>query len=95
MHAELVSFGIDLFDLEGEVQAHSSEVDGLPYGGWTFWLNTFYPDSASPLGILFPLYEVPPDHLDRRRHDCDGTYVYAHSVFFLSISGLRHAIAWT
>ncbi|MBV9614367.1 MAG: hypothetical protein JO031_02815 [Ktedonobacteraceae bacterium] len=46
MQAELVSFGIDLFDLEYEVQnaakAFSPEVDGLAYGGWTFWLTTFY-----------------------------------------------------
>lgn len=48
MQAELVSFGIDLFDLEDEVQGaakcFSSEVDGLAYGGWTFWLTTFYLD---------------------------------------------------
>lgn len=40
MQAELVSFGIDLFDLEAEVQGaaqdFSCEVDGLAYGGWTF-----------------------------------------------------------
>jgi hypothetical protein len=45
MQAELVSFGIDLFDLEDEVpgaaQGFSCEVDGLAYGGWTFWLKTF------------------------------------------------------
>ncbi|HJT55290.1 MAG TPA: hypothetical protein VJ761_02255, partial [Ktedonobacteraceae bacterium] len=43
MQAELVSFRIDLFDLEDEVQGaakgFSSEVDGLAYGGWTFWLT--------------------------------------------------------
>src|SRR6266704_241791 len=37
MHAELVSFGIDLFDLEDEVpgaaKGFSREVDGLAYGG--------------------------------------------------------------
>jgi len=48
MQAELVSFGIDLFDLEDEVQGaakgFSCEVDGLAYGGWTFWLTTFYLD---------------------------------------------------
>jgi hypothetical protein len=46
MYAELVSFGIDLFDLEDEVQGaakgFSREGDGLAYGGRTFWLNTFY-----------------------------------------------------
>ena len=48
MQAELVSFGIDLFDLEGEVQGaakgFSCEVNGLAYGGWTIWLTTFYLD---------------------------------------------------
>ncbi len=47
VQAELVSFGIDLFDLEGEAQGEaklfSREVDGLAYDGWTFWLTTFYP----------------------------------------------------
>jgi len=46
MQAELVSFGIDLFDLEDEVpgaaKGFSPEVDGLAYGGWTFWLTPFY-----------------------------------------------------
>ena len=46
MQAELVSFGIDLFDLEDEVQGaakgFSCEGDGLAYGGWTFWLTPFY-----------------------------------------------------
>jgi hypothetical protein len=45
MQAELVSFGIDLFDLENEVpgaaQGFSPEVDGLACGGWTFWLTPF------------------------------------------------------
>jgi hypothetical protein len=77
MHAELVSFGIDLFDLEDEVpqgaaKGFSSEGDGLAYGGWTFWLTTFYLD-IGPLEIAFPLDEVPPDHLNRRRDDCGGT----------------------
>ena len=97
MQAELVSFGIDLFDLEDEVQGaakgFSSEVDGLAYGGWTFWLNTFYLD-IGPLGIAFPLYEVPPDHLDRRRHDCGGTDRQAHTLFLLSSSGLRQGIIY-
>ena len=48
MQAELVSFGIDLFDLEDEVQGtakgFSPEGDGLAYGGWTFWLTPFYLD---------------------------------------------------
>jgi len=90
MQAELVSFGIDLFDLEDEVQGaaqgFSPEVDGLAYGGWTFWLTTFYLD-IGPLAIAFPLDEVPPDHLDRRRDDCGGTDCQAHSMFLLSISG--------
>jgi hypothetical protein len=48
MQAELVSFGIDLFDLEDEVpgaaKGFSCEGDGLAYGGWTFWLTPFYLD---------------------------------------------------
>jgi hypothetical protein len=97
MQVELVSFGIDRFDLEDEVQGaakgFSSEGDGLAYGGWTFWLKTFYLD-IGPLGIPFPSYEVPPDHLDRRRDDCDGTDGQAHSMFLLSISGLRQGIIY-
>ena len=46
MQAELVSFGIDLFDCEEEVQGaakgFSREGDGLAYGGWTFWFTAFY-----------------------------------------------------
>ena len=46
MQAELVSFGIDVFDLEDELQdaakGFSTEVDSLAYGGWTFWLTPFY-----------------------------------------------------
>ena len=76
MQVELVSFGIDLFDLEGEAhgaaKSFSCEVDGLACGGWTFWLTAFYPD-IGPIEIAFPLYEVVPDHFDRRRDDCDGT----------------------
>jgi hypothetical protein len=69
---------------EGAAQGFSPEVDGLAYGGWTFWLTTFYLD-IGPLGIAFPLDEVPPDHLDRRRDDCGGTDCQAHSMFLLSI----------
>ncbi len=76
MQAELVSFGIDLFDLEDEVQGaaedFSSEVDGLACGGWTFWLNPLYL-GIGPLGIAFPLYEVLPDHLNRGCDDGGGT----------------------
>src|SRR5215472_15365530 len=90
MQAELVSFGIDLFDREdeapGAAKGFSSEVDGLAYGGGTFWLTTFYLD-IGPLGIAFPLYEVPPDHLDRRRDDRGGTDCQAHRRFLLSRSG--------
>jgi len=91
MQAELVSFRIGLFDLEAEVhcaaKGFSCEVDSLAYGGWTFWLTPFYLDRAiKPLGIAFPLYEVPPDHLDRRRDDCGGTDCQAHSMFLLSSS---------
>src|SRR5216110_2479845 len=43
-----VSCGMDLFDLEGEVQGadkdFSCEGDGLAYGGWTFRLTPFYLD---------------------------------------------------
>jgi len=46
MQAELVSFRIDLFDLEDEVQGaangFSSEVDGLAYASWAFWFTLFY-----------------------------------------------------
>jgi Tn3 transposase DDE domain len=48
LQAELVSFGIDLFDLEDEVQGaakgFSPEGDGLADGGWTLWLTPFYLD---------------------------------------------------
>ena len=50
VQAELVSFGIDLFDLEeeepGAAKGFSCEVDGLAYGGWTFWFTPFYMDRA-------------------------------------------------
>jgi hypothetical protein len=76
MQAELVSFGIDLFDLEEEAQGaakdFSSEVDGLAYACRTFWLTPFYLD-ISPFGIAFPLDKVRPDHLDRSGDDCGGT----------------------
>ena len=43
MQVELVSFGIDRFNLEDEVQGaakgSSSEGDGLAYGGWTFLVH--------------------------------------------------------
>src|SRR5258708_24098736 len=83
------------FDLEDEVQGpakgFSSEGDGLADGGWTFWLNTFWLDIA-PLEIAFPLYEVPPDHLNRGRDDGGGTNVQTHSVCLLSNSGSRPGI---
>jgi hypothetical protein len=45
-----VSFRIDLFDLEDEVQGaakgFSCEVDGLADAGWTFWPTPFYLDRA-------------------------------------------------
>jgi len=89
VQVELVSFGIDRFDLEDEVQGaakgFSSEGDGLAYGGWTFWLKTFYLD-IGPVGIAFLLYEVPPDHLNRGCDDGGGTDCQAHSMFLLSIS---------
>jgi hypothetical protein len=95
MQAELVSVRIDLFDLEDEVQGaakgFSSEVDGLACCGWTFWLNTFYLD-IRPLGVAFPFYEVPPDHLDRRRDDCGGTDCQAHNMLLLSNPGFRQGI---
>jgi hypothetical protein len=76
VQVELVSFGIDRFNLEDEVQGaakgFSSEGDGLAYGGWTFWLTTFYLD-IGPLEIAFPLDEIPPDHLDRSCDDGGGT----------------------
>lgn len=84
MYVELVSFGIDRFNVEDEVQSaandFSSERDGLAYGGWTFRLTMFYLD-IGPLEIAFPLDEVPPDHVDRGRDDCDGTDCQAHSMF--------------
>ena len=92
MQVELVSFGIDRFDLEREVpgaaQDSSAEGDGLACGGWTFWLNTFCLD-IGPLGIAFPLYEVRPDYLDWRRDDGDGTDCQSHSRFLLSMRSLQ------
>jgi hypothetical protein len=45
MQVELVSFGIDRFDLEGEAQGAAKDLAtegaGLAGGGWTFWLNAF------------------------------------------------------
>ncbi len=88
MQVELVFFGIDRFDLEGEAQGAAKDLategDGLAGGGWTFWLNTFWVD-IGPVEIAFPLHEVRPDQFDRRRDDCDGTDAQAHSMFFLSI----------
>jgi len=93
MQAELASFGIDLFDFENEVQGaakgFSCEVDGLAYGGWTFWLTPFYMDRAiKPLGIAFPSYEIPPDHLNRRCDDVGGTDCQTHSMFLLIMGSL-------
>ncbi|HXZ03201.1 MAG TPA: hypothetical protein VEH81_00130 [Ktedonobacteraceae bacterium] len=97
MQAELVPFGIDLFDLEGEVQGaakgFSPEGDGLAYGGWTFWLNPFYLD-IGPLGIAFPLYEVLPDHIDRGCDGGGGTNCQTHSVFLLALrNGWRETLS--
>src|SRR5258708_33757539 len=94
MQAELVSFGIDLFDLEDEVQGSakgfSCEVDGLAYGGWTFWLTPFCLERAiKPLGPAVPLNEDPPDHLDLGCDDGGGTDCQTHRMFLLSISGWR------
>jgi hypothetical protein len=95
MQTELVSFGIDLFDLEDEVQGEakdfSCEVDGLAYGDGTFWLTPFCLDrTIKPLGIALPLYEVPPDHLNRGCDDGGGTDGQTHnSMFLLSISSLQ------
>jgi hypothetical protein len=57
---------------QNAAKGFSSEGDGLAYGGWAVWLKTLHLD-IGPLEIAFPLYEVPPDHLDRRRDDCGGT----------------------
>ncbi len=54
MQVELVSGGIDRFDLESEAQAHASEVDGLASGSRPFRLEPLNPDTATPLGIAFP-----------------------------------------
>jgi hypothetical protein len=99
MQAELVSFGIDLFDLEGEVQGaaqnFSCEVDGLAYRGWTFWLTPFCLDRAiKPLGIAFPLYKVPPDHLNRGCDDGGGTDCQTHSMFLLMRSLRLFGARW-
>ena len=84
MQVELVSFGIDRFNLENEVQGaakgFSSEGDGLAYGGWTFWLTPFYLD-IGPLGPAFPLYEILPDHLNRGCDYGGGTDCQTHSMF--------------
>jgi hypothetical protein len=75
MPVELVPFGVDRFDLEGEVQDTAkdswSEGNGLANGGWTFWLTTLYLD-IGPLEIAFPLDEVLPDHLNRGCDDGGG-----------------------
>ena len=97
MQVELVSFGIDRFDLEGEVQGaaqdFSAESDGLACGGWTFWLNTFCLDIGPP-GIAFPLYEGRPDYLDWRRDDGGGTNCQPHSRFLLSMRSLLFKPGW-
>ena len=53
MQAELVSFRIDLFDLEdealSETQGFTREGDGLAYAGRTFWLNAFCVERAITL----------------------------------------------
>jgi hypothetical protein len=42
-----------------------SEGDRLADGGWTVWLKSFDPESATkPLGMAFPAHQVLPDHLD-------------------------------
>ncbi len=70
MQGELVSFGIDLFDLEDEVpgaaKGFSSEVDGLADGGWTFWLTTFWLDRA--IKILSHTFGSWADLLRRGEH---------------------------
>ena len=95
MQAELVSFGIDLFDLEAEVQGaaqdFSCEVDGLAYGGRAFWLNTFYM-GIGPLRIACRMYQVFPDYLDGSGDGGSGTDCQAYGVFLLSISALRQGI---
>ena len=77
MQAELVSFGIDLFDLEDEVpgaaKGFAREEDGLADRGRAFWLTSFDLD-ISPIGIAFPLGEVLPHHLDWGGDDGDGTH---------------------
>jgi hypothetical protein len=72
MQVELMSDRIDRFDLESHAQAHPSEADGLAGGSRPFRLHRLNPDTT-PLGIAFPLYEVRPDQLARRRDDCGGT----------------------
>jgi hypothetical protein len=92
IQAELVSFGIDRFDLEDEVQGaakgFSREVDGLASGGWTFWLTTFCLD-IGPLGSAFPLYEVLPDQLKWGCDDGGGTDCQTHRMFLLSMRSLQ------
>jgi len=90
IHAEYVSFGIDLFDLEGEAQGaaqdFSGEVDGLACAGWTVRLTPFCLDRGiEPLGIAFPLDEVLPDHLNRGRDDGGGTDCQTHGLCLLSM----------
>jgi hypothetical protein len=72
MQVELMSCGIDRFDLESHAQAHSKEVDGLADGSRPFRLQPLNPDTA-PLVIAFPFGEVRPHYFDRRRHDCGRT----------------------
>jgi hypothetical protein len=53
MQVELMSDGIDRFDLETHAQAHPSEADGLAGGSRPFRLHRLNPD-ATPLGFDLP-----------------------------------------
>jgi hypothetical protein len=87
VHVELMSFGIDRFNLELEVQGaakdFSSEGDGLAYSGGTFWLTTFHLD-IGPLVIAFPFDEIPPDHLHRGCDDGEGTDRQTHGCHIIT-----------
>jgi len=72
MPADLVSGGIDGYDLESEAHAHAGELDGLTGGNLAFRLHPLNPDTA-PIEIAFPFCEVRPDHLHRGGNYGDGT----------------------
>jgi hypothetical protein len=81
----LVPFRIEVFDLKDEVlgaaKGFASEGGGLADRGRACWLNMVYLD-IGPIGIVFPLGEVLPHHLDRGGGG-DRIHCEAHRVLLL------------